>query len=323
MKKSVLLAMVLCLVCGCVGDKKTILVIESYHAEYLWDAGYVKGLMSVFGDKYDVQFFHMDTKRVPAEKHQEMANKAFEMYKNLEPDLVVVGDDAALRYTGLRLSRTATPVVFLGINNNPAHYFVEWPRTVTGVLERPLLLESIATLKKFLPGARRVAVLFDTDLTAKACREELFNSQDRITIEGVDVEIKLLGSAAKWRSFVRDEARAFDACFLGLYHNLKDEQGATVDPEEMAVWTSANIAVPLFAFWDFSVHADKAVGGLIVSAEEQGKMAAEIAEKILSGANPRDITPVSGGNGELLFSKTQLAKHNLIVPAGMYVRYVD
>ncbi|NCD25666.1 MAG: sugar ABC transporter [Deltaproteobacteria bacterium] len=323
MKKLVVLA-VFCLLSACVDDgKKTILVIESYHAEYLWDAGYVRGLKSKLGEAFNLEFFYMDTKRLPKEEHQAMAAKALDTYHAVKPDLVIIGDDAALKFTGPRLARTSTPVVFLGINNNPRNYFMQWPRNFTGILERPLLAESIATMKAVMPDLRRVAVLFDTDLTARATHEELFVNQDETTIAGVEVDIKMVPTFAEWQRLVAESGQNYQAYVMGLYHNLKDESGATVDPEQVAVWTSANSPVPLFAFWDFSVSADKAVGGLIVSAEEQGRMAADVAERILSGAKPEEIPPASGGNGELLFSQTQLAKHGLTLPRDMLARLLD
>lgn len=322
-KKIVLLG-ILCLLGACIGEgKKTILVIESYTADHLWDASYVRGLKSTFGEKYNLEFFYMDTKRLPAEEQQAMAVKAIDTFHSLNPDLVIIGDDAALKLTGLRLARESTPVVFLGINNNPNNYFMQWPQNFTGILERPLLTESIATMKAIMPDLQRVAVLFDTDLTAKATYIDLFNSKDRINIAGVDVDIKMLASFEEWQSFVSQAGQTYQACVLGLYHNLKDAKNAPVDAEQVAVWTSAHSAVPLFAFWDFSVSPDKAVGGLVVSAEEQGRMAADVAERILAGAKPQEILPVTGGNGELLFSKTQLAKYNLHLPEGMRAKLVD
>lgn len=324
MKKIILLLGIIVFICACIGeDKKKILVIESYHAEYLWDANYVKGLKSALADKYTLEFFHMDTKRIPKEEHQDMGVKAIDKYHSMEPDLVIIGDDAALRYTGPRLARTNTPVVFLGINNNPANYFMEWPKNITGILERPLLQESIGTIKRLMPGVQRIAVLFDTDLTAKVVHAELFESQDTMRIADVDVDIKMFGSFSEWQNFVAQSGDTYQACIMGLYHTLKDNSGTLVDPEEVAKWTSSNTPVPLFAFWDFTVSPEKSVGGLVVSGEEQGRMAAAFVERIFAGSSPSDIVPMSGGNGELLFSKTQLAKHKLSIPEGLEARFID
>lgn len=323
MKKLVLLG-VLCLLTACIdGGKKTILIIESYHAEYLWDAGYVKGLKSKFGEAYNLEFFHMDTKRIPKEQHADMAAKAIDAFHSVKPDLVIVGDDAAMKFTGPRLARTSTPVVFLGINNNPRNYFMQWPQNFTGILERPLLAESIATMKSIMPDLHRVAVLFDTDLTAQVIHQDLFDNKDRITIAGVDVDIKMLSTFAEWQQFVSSAGQTYQACVMGLYQNLKDGSNAAVDAEQVAVWTSSQSPVPLFAFWDFTVSADKALGGLVVSAEEQGRLAAEVAERVLAGTAPQEILPTTGGNGELLFSKAQLAKHNLRLPESMQARLVE
>ena len=55
----------------------TILVIESYNAEMQWDANYKEALQESLGKKYHLEYFQMDTKRLPREQHAAMADKAW------------------------------------------------------------------------------------------------------------------------------------------------------------------------------------------------------------------------------------------------------
>ncbi len=44
--------------------KPTVLVIESYHKEFYWDAAYRKGIENIIGDRVHLHYFEMDTKRL-------------------------------------------------------------------------------------------------------------------------------------------------------------------------------------------------------------------------------------------------------------------
>ncbi len=300
---------------GAMGGKKKVLVIESYSRDFGWDAAYEKGIVDRLGDGYEVSYFYMDAKRLPREEHPQMAAKAVELVRSTKPDVVVIGDDTALKFTAPRLAREDVPVVFLGINNNPRNYFDSWPENFTGVMERPLLHSSIATLNSVMPNARKIAVLFDDDLTSKLVKMELFAGKDSINIGGTDVDLHLFETYQQWQAFIAESGSKYDAYVVGLYHTLKDGSGAVAPPNDVLAWTSKNSALPLFCFWDFSIGPDLAIGGQIVSGEEQGQMAADIVKKIMGGAKPVEIAPVTGGNGKLMFSTAQLTKHGLSLPA--------
>ncbi len=159
--------------------EKTILLIESYHADYPWDVSYKSGLQEVLQSKYTLKHFEMNTKRLPTSQHREMAELAWKKYQELKPDLVIIGDDAGLSHLGPRFAETTTPVVYLGINNNPRNYFTHAPDNITGILERPIFKRSILSIKSLLPRAKNVLVLFDTDVTSQIVRKEAFQDDDR------------------------------------------------------------------------------------------------------------------------------------------------
>jgi hypothetical protein len=131
--------------------EKTILVIESYHSGYEWDASYLEGLRGTFGKGYNLVSFEMDTKRQPKSLYQKQADLAWQKYQELKPDLVILGDDNALKLLGPKFIMTSTPVVFLGINQNPSDYVEFWMgKNITGVLERPFFTHSIDSISKII-----------------------------------------------------------------------------------------------------------------------------------------------------------------------------
>ena len=92
--------------------KKTILVIESYHSEFAWDQSYISGLQSIFKEDFRLLYFQMNTKRLPVNLHQQQADHAWQYFQQSQADLVVLGDDNALKYLGPRFTETDVPVVF-------------------------------------------------------------------------------------------------------------------------------------------------------------------------------------------------------------------
>ncbi|MBF0377763.1 MAG: sugar ABC transporter [Desulfamplus sp.] len=302
------------------GENRTILVIESYHAEYAWDASYKSGLEEVLGKTYKLEYFEMDTKRVPKDQHPQRADLAWEKYQQLKPTLVILGDDAALKFLGKKFAETKTPVVYLGINNNPRNYFKdinELPKNITGVLERPLLLRSIANLKEIVPNMKKIVVLFDNDTTAEVVKQEVFkNKNSLLGVMGIDVELKMIGDYKTWQESVLALKGKYDACVVGLYQALKDADNKPVNAEEVIKWTSDNMPVPNFAFWDFAVGKEKTIGGFIIYGKDMGKQAADIVIQILEkGESIEKIHPIFSDKGQFLFSKSQLKKWNINLPS--------
>ncbi len=294
----------------------TILLIESYSADFEWDAGYRAALQERLTPAWQLQSFELDTKRLPPARQAAMADQAWELYLKLKPALVILGDDAALSMLAPRLAASATPVVYLGINNNPRAYF-DPARThnITGVLERPLAKRNVALLRKILPTARRVLFLFDTSMTSAVIFHEIFQRTARQQIEGLEVDVKLIDGWRAWQDeILAVRGNGYDAIYLGSYQAVRDDGSAPPSAANMLRWSSAHAQVPLFGLWDFFVGADKAVGGLVLDGREQGMAAADIALRILGGAAPGSIYPVTAQRGRFVFSRTQLARHHITLP---------
>lgn len=295
--------------------ERTILVIESYHAEYAWDQSYLDGLTAGLGDGYKIINFQMDTKRQPKSLYQQQADLAWQKYLETKPDLVVLGDDNALKFLGPKFIETPTPVVYLGVNNNPETY-IPSGRNITGVLERPLFDFNISMINKLVvPKPKKILVLFDHGTTSNASVVEAFQGKPRVIMHDTEVTLQMIGNLDIWKQTVSEaKGRGFNAIVVGLYHTLFDKSG-NVAADDVMKWTSENTPLPLFGFWDFSVGGDKTIGGFVLSGKEQGKAAAEMAKKILNGSAPQTIPPVVGKEGAFVFNRKQLDRFGIILPA--------
>jgi hypothetical protein len=302
-------------------SKPPVLVIESYHAGNAWDRAYLGGFRGELGPAYRVESFEMDTKRLPKSLYPKQADLAWKRYLELGPQLVVLGDDNALKLLGPRFLETDTPVVYLGINNNPDDY-VPAGRNITGILERPLFHFNLYTIGQILhPKPKKVLILFDQSTTSDASVAEAFKGKDRLAIEGIEVDLRRIGQWKAWQQTVNQAGKmGFDAAVIGLYHTLVDESGHNVPADEVLAWTARNCPLPFFGFWDFSIGAGKAIGGFVLSGEEQGKAAARMAKNVLTGTPPARIKPMTAQKGTFIFSKSQLQKYGLTLPPEMSSR---
>ena len=292
-------------------QEEKILIIESYHHTYPWDASYKKGLEKILGKRYDLVTFEMDTKRIPKSEYETQADLAFDTYKQLNPELIILGDDNALKYVGPKFVNTKTPVVYLGINQNPRNYGMFGPENITGVLERPLMKRSIVYLSEiYTSDLKKVLIMFDNGTTSHSSVEQVFRGRHSITIAGIQADLKQIRHLQEWQQTVlnaKDEG--YDAIIVGLYQTIVDGNGDHVPSDTLIAWTSKNTPIPPFGFWDFTVGPKKTIGGLVLFGEVQGETAGKMAIEILTkGKIPYEIRPVVAKKGRLLFSTSQLER---------------
>ncbi|MCW8884219.1 MAG: hypothetical protein OQK12_03055 [Motiliproteus sp.] len=319
MKPASLLVFLLIFTCNTkilAADSIKILVIESYHSEYQWDKNYTRAIRDTLEDKVELSFFQMDTKRLPLSEHKARSDLAWQRYQELQPALVILGDDNALLHLGKRFGTTDTPVIYLGINNNPRNYFSVLPKNITGILERPLLHRSIIYMRNILgEDLKKVLILFDHGTTSKTILQEEFKGRSQRFIGPIDVHIELIDNLDRWHYKINNAKKeGFNAIVVGLYHTLRNQQGDHVPAPQVITWSSNNTQIPLFAFWQFAVGADKTTGGLTLDAYNQGQLAAEMAMKILDGELQLPQIPQSSGQGRLVFSESQLRRWQIELP---------
>jgi ABC-type uncharacterized transport system substrate-binding protein len=298
-----------------------ILVISSYHPEYLWDRSYSASLEAHLGGHHRLSYFYMDTKRRSPDDFDRVAEQALAYYRQSKPDLVILGDDNAINYLARDIAALGTPVVFLGMNENPRHKGLVGHPKITGVLERPLLKRNINEMSQLMGGLDKALVLFDSSNVSLTAIEDEFKTQTEFRVGQTLVNSQLIGDYGLWQEAVLNAKRnGYQAIFIGLYHTLIDEQGRHVDEQQVLAWASAHSPVPLFCFWEFSVGKGRAIGGLVLDGRDQGAKAAELVNAILAGAQPKTLAPRAALRGEYVFSKSELVRWRLTLPDKWHYR---
>jgi hypothetical protein len=295
-------------------DKPKLLIIESYHESFPWDQGYTKAIRQSLGDSFEYHFFRMDTKRIPKSQYEKKASIAIQLYKELQPQIVVLGDDNALKLVGTQLIPLNAKMVYLGINNNPRFYGITTYTKITGVLERPLLKRSLLEMKAFLPINSALA-MFDDSITSSIIRTELLGSKAYLKAGDARLTYQQYTTFAQWQQAVLESPKSgHDAIFVGLYQHLLDEDKTFVPAQKVIEWTSQNSPVPIFGFWDFSIGDNMAAGGYVLKGEDQGRVASELIQLLYQQSDDKSIAPRHILSGHYVISKQGAKRWGLTPP---------
>lgn len=290
---------------------KTVVIVQSYHLEYKWDADYIEAVRSVLGADHDIQVFELDTKRLAKPEWPAKVADIQNRISELSPDVAILGDDNAFSLMAEHLVQREIPVVFLGVNGGPAqHPALEHP-LVTGILERPFFKDSIRHLRKILRQKERFLVLMDDSPTMRNAVNEYFGDQRQAKIYGSELDIVLTNDRDTWLKTVVEAHTRYDAVVLGTHHTIRDKDGNYVIPHDLLKEAFYKAQLPLFSFWDIFVGQEQSIGGLTISAHQEGLTAARLASLILNGVRPDQIPHLKSLSGHYVYSESGLKHWNL------------
>jgi putative tryptophan/tyrosine transport system substrate-binding protein len=310
--------------------KHRILVISSYHKEYLWsqdtnrgvcaallDFGYLDNNSQVEAFKKNdnvetsiavIKKLWMDTKR--RNSRQELAKttgrivSAVDLFK---PDIILLGDDNATNYIGNYYLDTKLPIVFWGLTGVPPRYglldSINNPgHNITGIYQAGYLKEGVEFLVKLLPHVKTLAILSDKSPTGrrniKILQKLAQNGKLPIKIVGIVVTNDLV----KWKTRALELEKAADAFFVLNHNTIKDEHGNPVPQLQLGAWYLRNINKP-----DIGHERQFVVEGLLSVVDDsgfkQGYEAVRIANRIIRyGANPAFITSYAPERGKFIIN---------------------
>lgn len=312
-------------------EKKRILVISSYHKEYIWTQETNRGLcdaMLKFGyfdskhhaaeytkndyvetSKAIVKKLWMDTKRKNTKS--EIAKTVAEITKiakDFKPDIMLVGDDNAANYIGNEFLDSEIPIVFWGVNSTPLKYglidSIDKPgHNVTGVYQSGYIMESLQLLKTLVPKIKTLAIISDASETGRANYKIVEYLAQENTLPLKYVETVSTSDFELWKEKALELQKKVDAFFIGHYASFKDKEGNYVPPEEVVKWYVTHITIP-----ETMTERQFVEQGILCTADDSGyKQGFEvvlIAHDILEkGANPATYPPRAPKRGALIVNK--------------------
>lgn len=141
--------------------------------------------------------------------------------------------------------------------------------------------------KRLRPHTRHIAVVADSSDVGN----QMLAEAQRVLAEHPEFRVSFL--TARSVEQLLDEVASLpdDSIILFLVY-VRDQQGRPYYANDVLARISQSASVPTFAMWDTMLGAGT-VGGCMVRIEKQGRMAGEMAVRVMNGHEPASI-PIAG-----------------------------
>ena len=299
---------------------KKVFVVFSYHSEFSWVIDENKGLNEGFaGQNFELERFYMDTKRKTSlEWKQAITDSAIARITAFKPDLVMVFDDNACEWIAKHYAGSTLPVVFAGMNFEPSHYGFP-TANITGVVEHIPLKAMVDLVTELDPTVRKVAFISDDSPTSAGIDERLPSLDLPVEI----LEVVATNDFNQWKAKITAWQDQVDAIGLFTYNTIKDENSAVSMPTASVMqWIIENSKLPEFASFNFAVK-DGALCSSYKAGNTQGKVAAEMAIKILTGTSPADLKIIDPPESIRIVNQARAKQLGIQIPEDMDYRIIE
>ncbi|MBE7635294.1 response regulator [Sneathiella sp. P13V-1] len=302
-------------------ETKPVLFISSYHPGFhsFFDQieGLKEGLSAASQGAFDVDLSieFMDTKRFPDQTNirsfkARLSSKLEKLKAGKKPELIVVGDDNALDFALKEQEGLfeGLPIVFLGVNNVKKAIAQDENPSITGVVEHPSIGKTLDFAENLLSKKGSIYVITDDTrsghinfdlLQAALATRDLGNRIENISLKDHTIT-GMLDKVSKIKS-------GSVILFLNAHRDL---EGNTQTTAEAAKKLAQYSKVPYLHPWKPSLGLGS-LGGVIVSHHEQGRVAGELAARILLAGSASGFEVVSESPNPLILDYNILSKFGI------------
>jgi len=291
--------------------KKKILVLHSYHQGLNWTDNITRGMQSVFElhDNLEVQFEYMDSKRNSDPAYLDEFAKLYELkHHNIPFEVIIASDNNALEFAR-KYQNTYfkdIPVVFASIDQFDES-LIEGMSNVTGVTEFIDFKRTIEEALRLHPKAKNLVVINDNQTTSaiinrnhiKSFWPEIETDVNLIFLENLSIDELV------------DKVQQLDETNIILLLNFsKDKEGNYISYQENIEIIREATQLPIYSSWVFYLD-EGIVGGMLTSGFKQGKLAAEIAFRVINGEDINRIPLVTTGYNSYMFDYNQMKRFGI------------
>lgn len=264
-------------------DGARILFISSY--SYGWDTVQlqIEGIKKGVKDDTVVDYEFMDTKRVDDAVSMQLFHDGLAYRLSVvEPyDAVILGDDAALQFALEYREElfAGIPLIFEGVNDEDlANRAVEDP-LITGILEKLSVENNIELGLSIYPNAKKVVAIFDDSITGEAERKNFYAHTDLFT----ELEFSEIDTSKMSTTELKNALFNIEKETILIYVTMtEDASGKQYTNKESIELIEKFASVPALRMVDGGIGLG-VLGGNIVSMEQSGQKAAELAISIVQG----------------------------------------
>lgn len=291
----------------------------------LADMGYIEG------ENIFIKRLYMNTKTVnkTARQMEAAAIDLIQQVKEIDPDVMFIMDDDALRHVGAKLLDTGLPIVFGGINlfvTDPDYGWInETQRTpladslerpghnITGVLERIAIPSGFNLLHQILPSSRTALFLSDKSILS---RQMLRAAGDQKAFSNLPMKIvrKLFtDDYDEMKKTILEYQDKVDCIVMFLPWTLVDSKGNHVPQDKVVRWILENNKRPGIAYLDILAE-EGFLCGVVVDMEQQGVHAGIMAGRILRGEQAGKIPILDPVANRITINLARAKQLNVEIP---------
>ncbi|AGX88397.1 ABC transporter substrate binding protein [Candidatus Symbiobacter mobilis] len=300
-----------------------VLVLLSYHHGHSWEDDILRGFEAWDGVPAERPVLHiewMDTKRYASAKDRQRFQRFLEeKYAERRFDLIATMDDNALIEAVKTLRWRDVPIVFGGVNGDPAAIVGERGRA-TGIAERFNLERTLNLALSLHSHTKRLIFITAPDESGVGNRQVI-----DANLASLPPEARGRLAIEHWTPSSLDtiDSRLFalpeHAAVFALGTIPKVEGGRPLGNEQLVAHVRGKVRGPVYSDTDRSV-GQGASGGYVNSGLENGRLMAKMARRILAGEAPESIPIVFDTPQALILDFNELqrfgvAEENLPVGA--------
>ena len=246
------------------------------------------------------------------------------------PDVVIAADNQAITWVVAKWGDEALPFVFTGLTVEPDAIRGLSERIgvhVTGVEAPAFYTRTLDWIHYVLPNVQRVLFLSDGSRSPETEGERLeaarlahYQRHDVAPEHAAhiidSVALHAVGTFADWQKEVLEAPQNADVLVVVSYLTLVDDRGGKMDSAEVMRWTVENSEIPVVAMAEDTV-IQGALGGMVIAGDEQGRLAGQLAARVLDGEAISDIDVVVPRRGKLVLNIEAIQRWHVDVPLSL------
>ncbi|MBD3267531.1 PAS domain-containing protein [bacterium] len=295
----------------CAQDKKTVLVLHSYHPNFRWTEQIQAGIDHVLREKGDVELFihYLDVRRFRSEDYirslpEVLGNK----YGGWHFDGIITSDDFAMQFVLENRERLFknVPLFFCGVNEKTKSALASYPR-VSGVLEEPDLQATADLAMTLFPTTSRVFLIHNNKINDRANADAIKSAlPSHLTVlEFKEPSTREILSAL--RKFKQEDLVFILSLPDGWRVNNKSEHPSVRFCE-----------APIFTIFD-TFMGNGILGGRTIDGEKQGEIVADFVWDYFKEPETYAYPILPNSPNSYIFDYIQMRKFGLTrfdLPAG-------
>lgn len=295
-----------CIALAYANKSNKILIINSYHNTLSWTDSLNRGFIDILKKnkiQHEIFIENLDLKRNTATNYiAEFTSYLKAKYGSTDINLIVVTDNDALNFVETIQTDflRQVPVIFCGINNR-----YTFPKNYTGVIEEVDIPKNLDLIAKLHPNTKKLYCIVDQTTTGKILEKSII---DNISTNSYPFDIRIIKNLSINSLIDTINTLEGNAVILFVLYN-QDSQGTYLTYEAALDSINKYAKVPIYGTWGFYLQHG-IVGGHIISGLDHGRLAGELAIKILLGTPVEKIKPIQGAT-KYVFDYKVMSKYNI------------